>query len=62
MPPMIRELTASPAHPNVIATPMAVLVSRGKNSGTMASAVGNIGAMDNPAKNTNSPACFALRH
>ena len=56
MSPMIRELTASPAHPQVITKPMAVPVMRGKASPTIASVVGKTGAMESPARKTSAKA------
>src|SRR5215467_4708507 len=50
--PMIRELTASPIQPQVMANPMAVPVIRGNTFPTIASVVGNTGAIDTPARNT----------
>ena len=58
--PISRELTASPAHPQVIAKPMAVPLMRGKALPTMASVVGNTGAMDTPAMNTSTKATVGL--
>ena len=44
MAPMMWELTARPAHPQVMTMPMAVEVMRGKASATMASVVGKDGS------------------
>src|SRR5258707_10542800 len=52
MDPMMGELTASPIQPKVITIPMAVAVMMGNASPTMASVVGNTGAMARPAQNT----------
>src|ERR1017187_5132531 len=59
--PMMRELTARPSQPQVMAKPMAVPVILGKASPTMASVVGNTGAMATPAKNTSIHAALAVR-
>ena len=56
MAPIMRELTASPAHPHVITKPMAVPVILGKALPTIASVVGNTGAMETPAMNTSTKA------
>lgn len=57
---MSRELTASPAQPQVITNPMAVLVMRGNASPTMASVVGKTGAMESPARKTSAKAAAGL--
>src|SRR5450755_4889199 len=54
--PIIRELTARPIHPQVMTTPIAVAVILGKASPTMASVVGNTGAIARPAQKTKIPA------
>ena len=56
MNPIIRELTASPTQPQVITNPIAVPVIRGNASPTIASVVGNTGAIESPARNTITPA------
>src|SRR4051794_2983364 len=50
--PINGELRASPSHPAVMATPIAVAVWTGKASQTIAMVVGNTGPMANPAANT----------
>ena len=60
MAPMMRELTARPIHPDVMAMPMAVAVMRGKASPTMASVVGKTGAMATPAQKTMMAAMVGL--
>ena len=54
--PMIRELTARPAHPQVMANPIAVPVMRGNADPTIASVVGNTGAIASPAIKTSAAA------
>jgi hypothetical protein len=58
--PMMRELTASSTHPQVITKPIAVPVMRGKASPTMANVVGKTGAIEMPAKKTSKPASDAF--
>ena len=58
--PMMRELTASPAHPQVMTKPMAVPLMRGKALPTSASVVGNTGAMAIPARKTSPAATFGF--
>ena len=57
---MMRELTARPNQPQVMTTPMAVPVMRGKASPTMASVVGKTGAMETPARKTRIHATVEL--
>src|SRR6266851_210429 len=57
--PMIGELAASPIHPQVITMPIAVAVPLGNASATIASVVGNTGAIARPAQNTAIPAIVA---
>src|SRR5580700_3093894 len=61
MAPMMGELTASPAHPQVMTNPMAVPVMRGNALPTMASVVGKTGAIESPAMNTSTHAALGLR-
>src|ERR1039458_3116034 len=58
--PMRRELTASPAQPQVMTKPMAVPDMRGKALPTIARVVGKTGAMERPAINTRTNATVGL--
>lgn len=60
MAPMMRELTANPAQPQVMAKPMAVPVICGKAVPTIASVVGKTGAMAIPARKTSAAAAAGL--
>ena len=60
MGPIRRELTARPAHPQVMTKPVAVPVMRGKALPTMANVVGNTGAIERPAINTSTAAAVGL--
>src|SRR6202161_1682052 len=60
MAPMMWELTARPAHPQVMTMPMAVEVMRGKASATMARVVGKTGAMERPERKTSAAAAPGL--
>ena len=60
MAPMILELTARPAQPQVMTKPMAVPVMRGKAVPTMARVVGKTGAMERPAMKTKAAAATGL--
>src|ERR1035437_6983493 len=60
MAPMRRELTARPAHPQVMTKPIAVPLMRGKALPTTARVVGNTGAMARPAINTRTAAAPGL--